>query len=87
MFLEPKKVITRSAVIISDNMKSCLGIYLFPLIITVATKGFSSSGGTAHFMMYGANGHSYLFFSPARQFKAKSGDYEMGEHFYIYRND
>ncbi|WP_421752912.1 hypothetical protein [Croceimicrobium sp.] len=74
-FLSETQQVTRSAVTISNVIKKHFDVDLFPSVFKVACKGWGAGGGTAYFSMFGRNGSVYLFWSPAKDFKAMNGAY------------
>ena len=75
--LSETQQITKSAVIISENMKNHFGIELFPYIQKIATKGFDIGGGTYAFCMYEKAKQFPIYFDlRAKFYKAKNGVYE-----------
>lgn len=74
-FLSESKPITKSAVQIADLIEHKLGIQLFPLIKTIASKGWDLSGGTCAFMMFGENGKAYSFDERSHRYKSNRANY------------
>lgn len=62
-----EKCITKSAIDLSEKVEAHCGIRLFPVIKTVATKGFIKQH-QYKFMMCGENGSSYYFDFPRRYY-------------------
>ena len=82
-FLSETQQVTKSALSISEVIKKHFNIELFPTIFKVACKGWDTAGGTANFSMQGKNGKTYLFWGPAKTFKAINGKYyEEEDGFY-----
>lgn len=78
-FLSETQRVTKSAIKISEVIKKHFDIDLFPTIFKVACKGWDTGGGTAYFSMQGKNGKTYLFWTPAKTFKAINGKYGQDE--------
>ena len=73
--LSEKRKISLNAIKITSKLKEA-GIFLFPLVHTIAVKGYSSDGQVI-FRMYGENGHIYNFYDSAQKISNKRTNLEI----------
>lgn len=74
------KKISQSAIALAERVKNELGIEVFPLISTVAIKGYRDSG-QCKFKMYGKEQYNACYFDyPAKCYKSKKGKLSVWDH-------
>jgi hypothetical protein len=71
-FLSEKHTISISAIKLAAKIKEQLSLDVFPLIRTVAIKGYKYDG-QMQFMMLGKGEHNYYYFDYPRKYYDKKG--------------